>query len=108
MSQDARRDEEQATARRANILGLAYVDTSQIANKALFKTVLPVAELNQFRVIPLHADAHNITFGITTRLICASVLLTSKLTIALFPMPAFVNICGYTIRQSKWFIRILR
>lgn len=66
MSQDARLDEERATARRARLLNLGYSDTSQIANKALFKTVLPAAELYSLRVIPLLADAHNINFGITT------------------------------------------
>lgn len=65
MSQDARRDEEQNTRRRANILGLQYADTSQIANKQLYKGILTVPELYSLRVIPLQADEHNITFGIT-------------------------------------------
>jgi len=66
MSQNARFDEEQATARRAGILGLIYADTSRVANKALFKGVMPLADMYQLRVVPLHADPHNITFGITT------------------------------------------
>lgn len=66
MSQDARRDEEQATQHRAQILGVSYVDTSQLAEKPLFKDVLSVAELTQYRVIPLHADKSNLLFGITT------------------------------------------
>jgi type II secretory ATPase GspE/PulE/Tfp pilus assembly ATPase PilB-like protein len=65
MSQDARRDEELSTQRRARILGLNYTDTSQIQNKQLFKDLLTVRELYDLKVIPLHADEHNITFGVT-------------------------------------------
>lgn len=65
MSQDARFDEEQQTQRRARILGLPYIDTSQIANKVIYKELLTVPELYQLRVIPLQADPHNISFGIT-------------------------------------------
>jgi len=66
MSQDARRDEEQATERRAEILRIAYIDTSQLAAKTLFKDVLSIPELERLRVIPLQADRSNILFGITT------------------------------------------
>jgi type II secretory ATPase GspE/PulE/Tfp pilus assembly ATPase PilB-like protein len=62
---DARRDEEQNTQRRAQVLGMHYIDTSQI-QKQLFKNVLPVAELYSLKVIPLVADEHNIHFGLTT------------------------------------------
>src|SRR3990167_10919452 len=65
MSQDARLDEEKATARRAGILGLQYIDASQIVEKQLHKELLTNAELEQLRVIPIQADAHHITFGIT-------------------------------------------
>ncbi len=58
-------DEEQATLRRARILGMAYIDTSQIAQKTLYKELLPVQELYKLRVIPLQADEHTITFGVT-------------------------------------------
>ena len=63
--QSGRIQEEQVTARRAGVLGMGYVDTSQI-QKQLFKNVLPVADLKQLRVVPLTADDHNIHFGITT------------------------------------------
>ncbi|HEY1835490.1 MAG TPA: GspE/PulE family protein [Candidatus Saccharimonadales bacterium] len=66
MSQDARLDEEQATQRRARLLNMAYVDTSQIANKPLYKTVLGKDELYRLRVIPVQADKNNILFGVTT------------------------------------------
>lgn len=66
MSQDARLDEEQATQRRARILGMDFVDTSQLANKQLFKEVLPTPEMYKLRIIPLQADEHHITFGVTT------------------------------------------
>ncbi len=65
MADDARTVEEQATSRRAQVLGLAYVDTTRI-QKQLFKNVLSVQELYSTRVVPLVADEHNIHFGITT------------------------------------------
>lgn len=65
MSQDARFDEEQATQRRARILGMSYVDTSNTPNKPLYKHILSTPELYNLRVIPLQADEHNILFGVT-------------------------------------------
>ncbi len=67
MSQDARRDEEQSTMKRAQILGFAYTDTSQIANKQLFKDILTVPELYDMRTVPITADKSHVTFGVTTR-----------------------------------------
>ncbi len=66
MSQDARRDEEAATLRRAQVLGLAYFDTSRQAQKTLYNDLLQVAELYQLRVIPLKEEKSRILFGITT------------------------------------------
>ncbi len=66
MSQDARRDEELATERRAQILGVEYLDTSLAADKPLFKNVLPLEQLYKLRIIPIHADQSNIIFGVTT------------------------------------------
>ncbi len=66
MSQDARYDEEISTQRRAVVLGLDYVDTSQIENKVLYRDILPVDQLKNLRVIPLQVDKSNILFGITT------------------------------------------
>ncbi|HUS26452.1 MAG TPA: GspE/PulE family protein [Nevskiaceae bacterium] len=65
MSQDARKDEETATQRRARLLGLSYYDTS-VGQKTLYKEFLPVQEMYQVRVVPLQADKSNILFGITT------------------------------------------
>ena len=65
MSQDARHDEEQSTLRRARILNLAYIDTSQIASKTLYKELIPVPDLYSLKIIPLQADENSITFGIT-------------------------------------------
>lgn len=65
MSQDFRRDEEQNTQRRAQILGLQYIDTSSIAQPKLYKELLPNADLYEMRVIPIVADEHSIVFGIT-------------------------------------------
>jgi type II secretory ATPase GspE/PulE/Tfp pilus assembly ATPase PilB-like protein len=65
MSQDARRDEELSTQRRAQILNLQYADTSSADPKQLYKDLLGVQELYDMRVVPLVADEHNVTFGIT-------------------------------------------
>lgn len=65
MSQDARRDEELAAARRASILGLTYIDTSIIADKQLYNDLLPKEDLYSLKVIPIKSDSHNITFGVT-------------------------------------------
>lgn len=65
MSQDARLDEEQATQRRARVLGMDYYDTS-VSDKPLYKEILSVPELRQMRVIPVRADRSNILFGVTT------------------------------------------
>src|SRR4051812_42527797 len=66
MSQDARRDEEAATERRARLLSLDYVDTSTMTDKPLYKEVLSVPELYQMRIIPLKVEKSFILFGITT------------------------------------------
>lgn len=65
MAQDQRTIEEQSTQRRARILGLQYADTSKIMDKQLYKDLLSKEQLYELRVIPLIADPHNITFGIT-------------------------------------------
>lgn len=65
MSDDARKDEEQATLKRARILGLPYTDTSQIKNKTIYKDILTVPELYSMKVIPITSDSSSINFGIT-------------------------------------------
>jgi type II secretory ATPase GspE/PulE/Tfp pilus assembly ATPase PilB-like protein len=65
MSQDARRNEEQATERRSRILGMAYIDTSATGEKSLYNELMAPDELMRFRVIPIFADEHNIRFGVT-------------------------------------------
>ncbi len=66
MSQDARYDEEFATANRARILSMPYTDTSKIADKKLYKTLLTLQELRQYKIIPLVYEQHKLHFGITT------------------------------------------
>lgn len=66
MSQDARRDEEIATQRRARLLSLPYIDTSAMVDKPLFPDILNKNELYQMRVVPLQRDKGNLLFGITT------------------------------------------
>lgn len=66
MSQDARLDEEQATQRRARVLGMEYYDTSQPGEKALYKELLTNQELYDLKVIPVRQEGSNLLFGITT------------------------------------------
>ncbi len=66
MSQDARRDEELSTAKRAGLLGFEYLDTSAQAAKPLFKDALTPQEMYSLRVIPISVESNRITFGITT------------------------------------------
>lgn len=65
MSQDARRDEEENTRRRARILGLPFIDTSAITDKRLYKDLLTKEELYSLKTIPIQAGDHDISFGIT-------------------------------------------
>lgn len=65
MSQDARRDEELSTERRAQILGIPYYDTSVEGDKPLYKDIVTIDQMRQYRIIPLTADQSNIHFGIT-------------------------------------------
>ncbi len=65
MSEDARFDEEQKTQRRARLVGMDYLDTSQLGNKQLFKNILTNDELEQLKVIPIQADQSHILFGVT-------------------------------------------
>jgi type IV pilus assembly protein PilB len=66
MSQDARADEELATQRRAQILGLSYFDTSRVDNKPIFKELLPKEDLYRLKAVPLQVAPSNLLFGITT------------------------------------------
>ena len=61
-------DEEQATQRRARVLGLDYFDTSpdQQPSKPLFKDLLSIPDLYKMKVVPIQADKSTIFFGITT------------------------------------------
>ena len=62
----ARAEQEQITQRRARVLGMRYVDTSQLQNRQLFRQVLSVPELYRLKMVPLNADQSNILFGIVT------------------------------------------
>lgn len=66
MSQDARQIEEQSTLRRARILGLAYIDTSAITDKRVYKGTITNEEMVSMRIVPLQVDANTVYFGITT------------------------------------------
>src|SRR5262249_28091012 len=61
-----REEQEQATQRRAQILGVQYIDTSQVPNKQLFQYLLSVPDLYRLKIVPLNADQSNILFGVLT------------------------------------------
>jgi type IV pilus assembly protein PilB len=65
MSQDARLDEELNTQRRAQVLGLQYIDTSKVAEPTLYRELLTNDELYGLKVIPIMLDKSHILFGIT-------------------------------------------
>lgn len=65
MVSNFRQGEEQNTQRRAQILGLPYIDTTQLTNRQLYLQFLSVPELYSLKVIPLLADQSNVTFGVT-------------------------------------------
>lgn len=65
-NEQARFNEEQATERRAETLRVAYMNTSQIQDKSLFRDILTNDQMRQYRIIPVQADRSNILFGITT------------------------------------------
>lgn len=64
MSENARADEERATQRRAQVLGMGYADTST-GEKPLYKDLLTPDEIRRFRAVPIVADEHHINFGVT-------------------------------------------
>lgn len=65
MPQDVREQEELTTQRRAGVLGVTYINTSHL-QKQLFKNVLPIAQMEQLKIVPIVADEHYIHFGIVT------------------------------------------
>lgn len=65
MGLTARREEEQGTEKRARILGLPYIDTTQLPNRQLYLQFLSIPELYNLKAIPLVVDQQKVTFGIT-------------------------------------------
>jgi type II secretory ATPase GspE/PulE/Tfp pilus assembly ATPase PilB-like protein len=65
MALSARVEEEQNTARRAQILGLPYIDTTQLPNRQLYLQFLSIPELYNLKVIPLLVEQNAVTFGVT-------------------------------------------
>lgn len=65
MVQDFRQTEELNTQRRAQILGLQYINTSLQSDAPLYPKLLAVNELRSLRVIPIKADKSHILFGVT-------------------------------------------
>ncbi|MCA9349330.1 type II/IV secretion system protein [Candidatus Saccharibacteria bacterium] len=66
MSQDARSIEEANTLRRANILGLRYLDVRSLQSKPLYQDLLTNEEMYRTRTVPIVSSKDGITFAITT------------------------------------------
>lgn len=64
MALEQRQIDEQNAKRRAEVLNLEYYDTSS-PDKTLYKDILTLEELYKLRIIPVRADDHNVTFGVT-------------------------------------------
>jgi len=65
MAQEFRDAEEDKTQKRAQILGLQYIDTSNANRAPLYPKILPVPDLYSLKVIPIIADKSHILFGVT-------------------------------------------
>ncbi|MEK7471733.1 MAG: GspE/PulE family protein [Patescibacteria group bacterium] len=66
MALDGRAIDEQNTAKRAGLLGIAYFDTSGTPEKILYKQYMSVPEMYAQRIVPTAANEGTVTFGITT------------------------------------------
>lgn len=65
MSDDLRLSEEQASQRRARLLGFDYLDTSQTSgHKQIYVNILSPDEMRNLKALPVMADANHVTFGI--------------------------------------------
>ncbi|MGH7234011.1 MAG: GspE/PulE family protein [Candidatus Saccharimonadales bacterium] len=65
MSDDPRLSEEQASQRRARLLGFDYLDTSQSSgHKQIYVNLINIGEMRELKALPVLADANHITFGI--------------------------------------------
>jgi type II secretory ATPase GspE/PulE/Tfp pilus assembly ATPase PilB-like protein len=66
MGQDARREEENNTQRRARILGLDYYDTStSLPDQRTLYDLLTPQEIESIKVVPVNATDHSVVFGVT-------------------------------------------
>jgi type IV pilus assembly protein PilB len=68
MAEDARIIDEQNTARRSQIVGISYFDTSTAGEKVLYKDLLKLEEQYTYKIIPIkfNQNPNNIVFGVTT------------------------------------------
>ncbi len=65
MVDEQRTIDERNTEHRAQILNLAYFNTSTMDSKPLFKDLFSVQELYLLKIIPIKVEDHDIAFGIT-------------------------------------------
>src|SRR5262249_21252208 len=60
-----RANEEAMTLRRARLLGLEFIDTSQNSDKQLYEGVMDLAEMRKLKVIPLEHHEGHTQIGVT-------------------------------------------
>lgn len=63
---DGRDLEERNTAKRAEILGLNYLDTRSLARRPVYREIISEAMMKEYQVIPIVASPDRITVAITT------------------------------------------
>ena len=63
---DGRDIEEVSAARRANILGLRYLDTRTLNSRPLYEDLLEVGFMREYQVAPILSGDESVIFGITT------------------------------------------
>ena len=66
MAADGRDIEEVSAARRANILGLRYLDTRTLNSRPLYEDLLEVGFMREYQVAPILSGDESVIFGITT------------------------------------------
>ena len=66
MADNNRNLEERNTAKRADILGLAYLDVRTLVRRPVYRNIISEKVMNEHQVIPIVVSPERITFGITT------------------------------------------
>ena len=66
MAKDNRDIEEQNTLRRAQILGLSYLDTRTLVKQPIYKDLIDNQIMQEYQIVPIISTDNRLTVGITT------------------------------------------